>query len=111
MAKTVNYTPEQETEMRALYIPEESQEKRDAVVEMLVEKYAATHNKRSIRSKLSNMGIYVPMEKVSAVTGKPAAKKEVLAAELVELSGLNLVSAEKMLEETVVSEVESTTSD
>ena len=45
---------------------------------------------------MSREGFYVKKETVSNVTGSKPAKKEDLAAELVEISGLNLVAPEKM---------------
>lgn len=97
MAKTPNYTPEQTEMMIGMYrgVREESQERRDEVVAEIAEMLGKTP--RMIRSKLSREpNLYVPKVVVSKVTGGEARKKEELAAELVTVSGLSLVSAEKL---------------
>jgi len=96
MAKTVNYTPEMTKDIVDAYsaVRDEDEETRDAMVEELAAKYGKMV--RSIRAKLSREGVYVSKKVVSKVTGEDPAKKEELAKRLVEVSGLNLVSAEKL---------------
>ena len=96
MAKAPNYTAEQEATMVEMYtaVRGDSEDRRNEVVEEI----AAMFNKspRSVRAKLSRMDLYIPKVAVSKVTGGEAAKKDALAARLVEITGLNLVSAEKL---------------
>jgi hypothetical protein len=96
MAKPVNYTAAMTLAITEAYtaVASESEEVRNDCVADL----AATYGKsvRSIRAKLSRENVYVAMKSVSKVTGDAPAKKEVLAATLVEVTGLNLVSAEKL---------------
>jgi hypothetical protein len=96
MAKAPNYTAEQEATMVEMYtaVRGDSEDRRNEVVEEI----AAMFNKspRSVRAKLSRMQIYVAKKPVSKVTDGEPAKKEELAARLVKVSGLNLVSAEKL---------------
>jgi hypothetical protein len=96
MAKAPNYTVEQETVMSEMYtaVRGESEAKRAEIVAEI----AAMFNKSpaSVRAKLSRMQIYIPKVAVSKVTGGEAAKKDELAAKLVKVSGLNLISAEKL---------------
>jgi len=96
MAKTVNYTPEMTKDIVDAYsaVRDEDEETRDAMVEELAAKYGKMV--RSIRAKLSREGVYVSKKVVSKVTGEDPAKKEELAKRLVEVSGLNLVWAEKL---------------
>jgi hypothetical protein len=93
-AKNVNYTDEMVETMRGAYTAAKSTDEREAVVLAMAETFGKT--KRSIVSKMSREGFYVKKEAVSNVTGTKPAKKEDLAAELVEISGLNLVAPEKM---------------
>lgn len=86
-AKVVNYTAEQEAILKERYKPEDSQAVRDQVVEEL--EVILGKKKRSIRSKLTSMGLYVKAETVSKVTGEAPAKKEELAGKLVQLVGKN----------------------
>lgn len=90
MAKAPNYTEEQTQLMVGMYVGvrDESQERRDEVVEEL----AAMFNKspRSIRAKLSREDVYVAKAVVSKVTGEAPAKKIELAARLREVSGANI---------------------
>jgi hypothetical protein len=96
MAKAPNYTDEQTAIMADMYtaVRGDSEARRDEVVEEI----ATMFNKspRSVRAKLSRMQIYIAKKPVSKVTDGEPAKKEELAARLVEVSGLNLVSAEKL---------------
>ena len=77
MAKAPNYTEAQ----------------RDALVAGYLE---VGKSARSIRAKLSRENVYLAMKPVSEVTGEAPAKKAELAEKLVEVSGLALVSAEKL---------------
>ena len=96
MAKPANYTDEMTTAIVAAYTAVSTgteAERNDCVSDL-----AATYGKsvRSIRAKLSRENVYVAMKPVSKVTGDAPAKKEVLAAELASVTGLALVSAEKL---------------
>ena len=93
-AKTENYTTEMVQEMSAAYTAADTQEARDAVVSEMAEKFGKS--RRSIISKMSREGFYQKKETVSKVTGEKPAKKEDLAVSLREVSGLPLVSAEKL---------------
>ena len=93
-AKNVNYTDAMVETMREAYTAAKDTDEREAVVLEMAETFGKT--KRSIVSKMSREGFYVKKETVSNVTGSKPAKKEDLAAELVEISGLNLVAPEKM---------------
>ena len=92
--KNVNYTPEQVQEMREQYTEATTQETREAVVNAVAEKFGKS--KRSIVSKMSREGFYVAKATVSKVTGEKPAKKEDLAVVLRKVSGLPMVSAEKL---------------
>ena len=96
MAKPANYTEAMTASIVEAYTAVSNgteAERNDCVNDL-----AATYGKsvRSIRAKLSRENVYVAMKAVSKVTGATPAKKEVLAAELVKVTGLNLVSAEKL---------------
>ena len=93
-AKNVNYTDAMVETMREAYTAAKDTDEREAVVLEMAETFGKT--KRSIVSKMSREGFYVKKETVSNVIGSKPAKKEDLAAELVEISGLNLVAPEKM---------------
>ena len=92
--KNVNYTPEMVQEMRESYEGATTQEAREAVVVAVAEKFGKS--KRSIISKMSRENFYIPKAVVSKVTGEKPANKEALSVELRKLSGLPLVSAEKL---------------
>ena len=92
--KAVNYSPEQVQEMETRYTKATDQKTREKVVVGLAEKFGKS--KRSIISKMSREGFYVPKVVVSKVTGEKPAKKEDLAIELRKVSGLPMVSAEKL---------------
>ena len=96
MAKAPNYTVEQETVMSEMYtaVRGESEAKRAEIVAEIAAMFKKSP--ASIRAKLSRMQIYIPKVAVSKVTGGEAAKKDELAAKLVKVSGLNLISAEKL---------------
>ena len=96
MAKTVNYTPEQTELMAGMYkgVMDADEDRRNEVVEEIADLF--NKSVRSVRAKLSRMDLYIPKVAVSKVTGGEAAKKDALAARLVEITGLNLVSAEKL---------------
>lgn len=92
--KTVNYTPEMVSTMREAYEKATDETTREAVVLEMAEKFAKS--KRSIVSKMSREGFYVPKVAVSKVTGEAPAKKDALAVQLRKVSGLPMVSAEKL---------------
>lgn len=92
--KNVNYTPEQVQTMREAYESATDETSRETVVLALAEQFGKS--KRSIVSKMSREGFYVAKVQVSKVTGEKPAKKEELAVELRKVSGLPMVSAEKL---------------
>ena len=96
MAKAPNYTDEQVATMRDMYMA--VREESEATRAETVDEIAAMFQKSpaSVRAKLSRMDIYVAKVVKSKVTDGEPAKKDALAAKLVEISGLNLVSAEKL---------------
>jgi len=92
--KTANYTEKQVETMREEYSAADTVETRAAVVADIAERFKKST--RSIISKMSREGFYVKKVAVSKVTGEKAAKKEDLAVTLRAVSGLAMVSAEKM---------------
>lgn len=94
MPITKNYSDEQVQEMKAAYVAAENAEEREAVVVAIAEKFGKS--KRSIISKMSREEYYIKKVAVSKVTGATPAKKSELANTLVFVSGLPLVSAEKL---------------
>ena len=76
------YTVEQEKEMRILYLAEDTQEGRDALIKELAEKYRKPE--KSIIAKISKMldekgnRIYIPKTNVSKLTGEKPETKEQL---------------------------------
>ena len=95
MAKTVNYTKDQTDLMVGMYtgVSGESEAVRDAVVQEIADLLGK--NVRSVRAKLSREDVYVAKVAVSK-DGTPIARKAELAEMLVAVSGLALVSAEKL---------------
>ncbi len=93
--KAPNYTPEQTATMLAMYAPADSMTDSDRA--LLVQEIADEIGKtvRSVRAKLTREGVYIAKTAV-AKDGEPAVKKIDLAAELVTVTGLPLVSAEKL---------------
>lgn len=104
MAKTVNYTPEMVAKMTSMYDPKASEVERAEMVAEIAAEVGKTE--KSVIAKLSREGVYVKKVPVSKVTGDKPAKKENLAAELVKVSGLNLVSAEKLNKTDLVALIE-----
>ena len=96
MAKAPNYTEAQRDTLVAGYleVATESEDVRNAYVEEMAAEFGKSA--RSIRAKLSRENVYLAMKPVSEVTGETPAKKAELAEKLVEVSGLALVSAEKL---------------
>jgi len=104
--KTPNYTETMISEIRDRYtaVRDEDQEMRDSVVRQIAADLGKSW--KGVIAKLAPMTfenatgelekLYRPKEKVSSVTGAAPAKKDVLAAQFVEMVGLNLVSAEKL---------------
>jgi len=95
MAKTINYTPEQEKLMSKAYTacgkgtaPEDFKARNECVEELANKLGKST---RSIRAKLTNMGDYIKAATaISTVTGEAAMKKDAMAQKLRDVSGLNL---------------------
>jgi len=92
--KAQNYSPEQVQTMKADYTKATDAETREAVVLHLAETFGKS--KRSIVSKMSREGYYIAKKVISKVTGETPAKKDALAVQLREVSGLPMVSAEKL---------------
>lgn len=92
--KTVNYTDKQVKTMREAYEKATDETSRETVVLAMAKKFGKS--KRSIVSKMSREGFYIAKVPVSKVTGEKPAKKEDLAIQLRKVSGLPMVSAEKL---------------
>jgi len=92
--KPQNYTSKMVATMRELYEKATDQTSRDKAVNEVAEQFGKSP--RSIISKMSREGFYVPKVTVSKVTGEKPAKKEELAETLRSVSGLPMVSAEKL---------------
>lgn len=86
--KKVNYTPAQEKEMDETYptSKDSTDEDRADAIKALASKFGKTEP--SIRSKLSNMGIYIVPKTVSKVSGAVVVRKPELVAQLAEKLGL-----------------------
>jgi len=93
-SKAANYTEQQVETMHDEYTAAETADQRAAVVADIAERFQKST--RSIISKMSREGFYIKKVAVSKVTGEKAAKKEDLAVQLRAVSGLVMVSAEKM---------------
>ena len=85
-AKTPNYSDSQEQELESVYTASNTDADRKEDVKNLAVKFGRTE--ASIRSKLSNMGIYIKPEKVSKATGEKVVRKPELVAQLAEKLGL-----------------------
>lgn len=74
---TVKYTEEQEEEMKALYLAEDTQEGREAVVQELHERWKKPI--KSIIAKMSKSNYYIRKENISKLTGaKPETKEQLV---------------------------------
>ena len=95
MAKAPNYTKDQTDLMVGMYtgVAGESEARRDEVVNEIAALFKK--NVRSVRAKLSREDVYVAKVPVSK-DGSPVARKAELAETLVKVSGLALVSADKL---------------
>jgi len=91
---TVNYTKDQVSTMREQYEGAKDEQGRSAVVDKIAAKFQKS--RRSIVAKMSREGFYIAKKVISKVTGEKPQKKEALAVTLREVSGLAMVSAEKM---------------
>ena len=92
--KTANYTPDQVHEMQTAYEKATDATTRKKVVADIAKKFGKST--RSIISKMSREGFYIKQVTISKVTGEKAAKKDELAVTLRGVSGLPMISAEKM---------------
>jgi len=92
--KAANYTPEQVEEMQTAYTGAADAAERETVVLDIAAKFGKS--KRSIISKMSREGFYIRKVAVSKVTGTKPAKKSELANTLRFVSGLPMVSGEKL---------------
>jgi len=95
MAKPANYTEEMTSAIVDAYIAvaSDTEAVRNATVKTLAARYGKSV--RSIRAKLSRENVYVAMKPVSK-DGTPAVRKDTLAGILSVVSGVTLVSAEKL---------------
>jgi hypothetical protein len=80
MPKTPNYTDKQVARLDEVYSAAETDAERSVAVAVLAEEFGK--DVRSIRAKLSHMGIYVKPTKVSK-DGSPTVTKEKLATAIV----------------------------
>lgn len=87
MAKTVNYTPEMEAEMRAVYGAANTTYLRNEAVNELAEKFG--RKVQSVRQKLVRMGIYEKREYVSKTGEKPESKAAIVG-EIANAVGANV---------------------
>jgi len=92
--KAANYTGKQVEEMREEYEKAGSQETRDAVVKSIADKFGKSP--RSIVAKMSREGFYIAKVVVSKVTGEKPMSKSDLVVKLRDVSGLVMVSGEKL---------------
>ena len=95
MAKTVNYTPEMVALMTDMYnsVASASESERDAMVQEIANTFGK--KTRSVRQKLSSLGVYVAKTPATKNAGKVEAKSS-LAVQLSTVTGLPLVSAENL---------------
>jgi hypothetical protein len=84
MADSVNYTAEMVSSMTDQYEAEPTM----ATVEALASQFSKP--KRSIISKLSNLGIYVPASKGKTKSGAPVVRKDELVEQIQDALGTNL---------------------
>jgi hypothetical protein len=84
MADSVNYTAEMVSSMTDQYEAEPTM----ATVEALASQFSKP--KRSIISKLSNLGIYVPASKGKTKSGTPVVRKDELVEQIQDALGTNL---------------------
>jgi len=91
MAKAVNYTPEMETEMTAMYEAGQAANlsNKDNVAAISEKLSRVT---RSVQSKLSRMGVYVTEEKVKAAPRDEGPTKTALLSALESLINVKLES-------------------
>ena len=87
--KTVNYTPEQSTEIVAAYVANPTAE----TVAAMAAKFGKTV--RSITAKLSREKVYKKKE-YTTKTGEPVVKKDDLADKLAEMFGLTEAEADSL---------------
>lgn len=83
--KAPNYTQEQMDEMKARYVSNPTRE----TVNTIAKDFKKAE--RSIIAKLSNMGIYIPPERVTK-SGKPIIKKDEYVTCICKHTGLELTS-------------------
>ena len=88
------YTIKQEEQMKILYLAEDTQEGRDAVVEELAERW--DRPKKSIIAKMSKAKYYVAKQNVSKLTGvKPETKEQLVRRLTIKHQGKDLEGLEK----------------
>lgn len=82
----IKYTEEQTKELVLNYRAANSDEGREIAIQEFMKKYMKSS--RSVVAKLSKLGIYIPKEKVSKVTGGKPVTKEAIVKEIAELLNL-----------------------
>lgn len=82
-----NYSADQEQTLRAVYIPSDSQEAREAQVAQLAEEL--DKKPRSIIAKLSRMELYVAKVRTTKA-GEPVAHKKDIVADIAKAAGLTV---------------------
>lgn len=97
--KTPNYTDAQASELEAAYVEAETESERESVVAEFAEKFGK--NTRSIRAKLSNLGVYVKKEPTTK-TGEPVERKSAIVESIARLLGCNSETVESLEKATKV---------
>jgi len=97
--KTVNYTPEMEAVLTAVYNPKADEATRSDQINEIVEKVG--RNRRSVIAKLSRMGLYVKKEYKNKRGEKPVSKA-VLVSAIAKECGVNEEKVESLEKATKV---------
>ena len=84
--KAPNYTEEMVTRLHEVYLPEDSEEAREAAIVQLAEEFGK--NVKSVRAKLTREGIYVKKEYKTKSGGK-AETKETIVQGIADLLGVD----------------------
>lgn len=84
--KAPNYTDEMVARMHEVYVPEDSEESREAAIVQLAEEFGK--NVKSIRAKLVREGLYVKKEYKTKAGGK-AETKETIVQGIADILGVD----------------------
>jgi len=90
--KTPNYSAEAVERLKAVYVPEATQEERTAQVKALA--IELNKSTRSVIAKLTTLELYVP-KVYKTKQGKPVVKKEALVTAIEKIAGKELAGLEK----------------